>query len=603
MKLKKVDFLEDEFLENPPTEFVDENLFIDDSLSVDKQLIRMDINIIQFPIFSKNTKRKVNQVVRYFFNSNRDTYITVAPYQGDIIPGEAEEKIFIALMKIMKDRGMSKKFIVTATELKEVANIQNTAYISVIKKALSRLASTNYKFKNTMYSSEKKSILAEEIETTILSLRTLRLEEQKNKNLRNKIDDKRVKEVYEIEISDHFYRNIIAKGYLVYDSSTLLEISTSIARTIYMLVEKLRFNDLYLKLDVLYLIKRIPLKYDKKNISQTIKTLTKNLNELKDKKLIESFEIIKTSSWENSEIDIYFPEHSITEKQERFFEDYNQFKKMSTNLSLSFMENSENQDILSCEIEEVTEANVQEILDLMPSKAKKLKTMPKTIYDALQHYGYGKVKSTAVYMKKNKIEKIRAYFLKALENNWAEDITETFETLEISKNQIFEEIKSNETYNFDENLFNKFEKLDKEIQDGIESYSYRDYIEECGVETKIQQLAFAAARKSLICKFLKKYPKILEELDTDTIPKKEIVKEKILVEKVLVEEIKEIFIKDSKELKEKIELGIELNAIAYDISDEEKIEIKKRIAKEALGFITGEGLTSKILEEIINKNF
>ncbi|MBC2852050.1 hypothetical protein H5J22_11640 [Cetobacterium sp. 8H] len=134
MKLKKVDFLEDEFLENPPTEFVDENLFIDDSLSVDKQLIRMDINIIQFPIFSKNTKRKVNQVVRYFFNSNRDTYITVAPYQGDIIPGEAEEKIFIALMKIMKDRGMSKKFIVTATELKEVANIQNTAYISVIKK-------------------------------------------------------------------------------------------------------------------------------------------------------------------------------------------------------------------------------------------------------------------------------------------------------------------------------------------------------------------------------------------------------------------------------------------------------------------------------------
>ncbi|MEG1592752.1 MAG: hypothetical protein RR391_17990, partial [Chryseobacterium sp.] len=171
------------------------------------------------------TKRKVNQVVRYFFNSNRDTYITVAPYQGDIIPGEAEEKIFIALMKIMKDRGMSKKFIVTATELKEVANIQNTAYISVIKKALSRLASTNYKFKNTMYSNELGIILSGEISTPILTYKSQsEIPLGEIKKIKSTINDNRIKEFYLIKISDHFYKNIVKRGYLVYDSDILLDI-------------------------------------------------------------------------------------------------------------------------------------------------------------------------------------------------------------------------------------------------------------------------------------------------------------------------------------------------------------------------------------------
>ncbi|MGX6592794.1 hypothetical protein ACWMNP_11980 (plasmid) [Cetobacterium ceti] len=46
----------------------------------------MNLYLIQFPIFSKNTKRKVNQIVPYFFNKNRDTYIAVTPQAGDYIP-------------------------------------------------------------------------------------------------------------------------------------------------------------------------------------------------------------------------------------------------------------------------------------------------------------------------------------------------------------------------------------------------------------------------------------------------------------------------------------------------------------------------------------
>ena len=57
------------------------------------------------------------------------------------------------------------------------------------------------------------------------------------------------KEAYWIKISDYFYNNTVNKGCFVYDSDLLLDLKSSIARTIYMLIEKLRFNQNYLKID------------------------------------------------------------------------------------------------------------------------------------------------------------------------------------------------------------------------------------------------------------------------------------------------------------------------------------------------------------------
>ncbi|MEG1808197.1 MAG: hypothetical protein RR265_08700, partial [Cetobacterium sp.] len=78
-----------------------EDISIDEKYIKNKALVRMDMNIVQFPIFSKNTKRKKNEITTYFFNKNRDTYITVKPSSGELIPGEGEERVFIALMKLM----------------------------------------------------------------------------------------------------------------------------------------------------------------------------------------------------------------------------------------------------------------------------------------------------------------------------------------------------------------------------------------------------------------------------------------------------------------------------------------------------------------------
>ncbi|MCJ8342994.1 MAG: hypothetical protein MJH09_09150, partial [Cetobacterium sp.] len=113
------DYIEDEYIDTPEVEIVEENIYVDEKFIKNKELIRLDLNIIQFPIFSKNTQRKINQVVKYFFNKNRDTYITVSPKAGDYIPGEMEEKVFIALMEVMKEKHMPQRFVVSAPELRE----------------------------------------------------------------------------------------------------------------------------------------------------------------------------------------------------------------------------------------------------------------------------------------------------------------------------------------------------------------------------------------------------------------------------------------------------------------------------------------------------
>ncbi|MGL5050261.1 MAG: hypothetical protein ACRC6E_06440, partial [Fusobacteriaceae bacterium] len=148
---KNDDWLYEEVIDTPATEYIEENFFVEESLVKNKELIRIDMNIVHLPIFSKNTKRKVNQVIKYFFNSNRDTYITVTPTAGNYIPGEAEEKVFIALMQLMKEKGMSQRFTVSGPEIRDKLNLKTIRYGSIIKSALLRLAETNYNFKNTMY--------------------------------------------------------------------------------------------------------------------------------------------------------------------------------------------------------------------------------------------------------------------------------------------------------------------------------------------------------------------------------------------------------------------------------------------------------------------
>lgn len=579
-----------ETIDTPETEYVEENFYVEETLVKNKELIRMEMNLIQLPIFSKNTKRKVNQVVKYFFNSNRDTYITVTPTAGNYIPGETEEKVFIALMQIMKEKGMPKKFIISVTDLRDKLKLNTGRYGNIIKSALLRLAETNYNFKNTMYSSELRGTINKEVSTPILTLEIITLSLKQNEKYRNLYDDKRIKEIYEINISDHFYSNIIQKGYMVYNSRILLEISTSTARTIYMLIEKLRFENLCLKMDIIFLIKRIPLKYDKKNLNSTVKTLEKALKELKDKNLIEDFKIIKESTWEKSEIEIFFHEKSKEEKQQRFFEDRNDFRKLLTETTVSDTEHEmiEDAEIIekSTPIEStvvVTQEMIDKILGLMPSKARSLKTMPKTIKEAILEYGYSKVESVAIYMKKNKVEKVRAYFIKALENNWCEDEAVVIQTPKKDVLNASEEfLNKDETPKNYERELEYFSFLSSEEKEKLEEEVYRAYIEECGQETKIQKLAFNAAKNRLIAEYILK----------NNLVKNEVSKER---------EIDLSVIDDINYYTDYISKNVELYRNIFSLSEDRIKEIKKESLLELGTKIITKTITLEEINEVIVK--
>ena len=142
----------------------------------------------------------------------------------------------------------------------------------------------------------------------------------------DQFEDKRVKEVYLISFTEHFYNNIIAKGYLAFDSEKLLAIENSVSRSVYTMIEKWRGYELYLKRPVFFTARRIPLKWDKKNIGRTVKIIEKALNDLKNQELIKHFNIIKEKKWELAEIEVFFEESHNDIKRETFFSDINNFK-------------------------------------------------------------------------------------------------------------------------------------------------------------------------------------------------------------------------------------------------------------------------------------
>lgn len=598
MAKKTDEYFEVETIDTGPTYFLEEDIYVPEELVKNKSLIRMDMNIVQFPIFSKNTKRKKNEITTYFFNKNRDTYITVKPSAGELIPGEAEEKIFIALMKLLKEKNMAQEFVVTANEIRDAAKIHASHYIKEIKRALSRLSDTSYVFKNTMYSNELGGILNQEVNTPILTFKALSLKREENRKIKNDIKDNRIKEVFCIKISDHFYQNIVKRGYLVYDSDILLDIQSSIARTLYMLLEKIRFEELYVRESIYALIKKIPLKYEKNTLPITVKTIEKSLNELKEKKLIKDFNFLKPTTWLEADIEVFFDEVHNISKKERFAEDNKEVKNIYNNLAITHTEKNIEENL---EYFKVTDEMVADILNLMPTKAKSLKSLPKTVRDAIEKYGYNRVKSATLYMKlQKKLTSPRAYFLKTLENEWDKgvivDLEKSAQVQIKAENETlnFEEIKEEiQTFELQEEYFNK---LSEREQLELEEEVYKDYINQCGQETKVQKIAFKAARKNLIFKYI--LNNNLIQLSGCPTTESQKIEESHFSEK---NEVEVDVLNNIKAFYEYINGSIEMYKLGFDLTSEEASKIKKEIFLELTSKFMLRKLTMEELDETIKR--
>lgn len=545
-----------ETIDTPPTEIVERNVTIEEDFIKNKDLIRIDLNLIQLPIFSKDTHRKVNQIVKYYFNKNRDTFLSVSPQVGEYIPGEMEEKVFIALMQLMKERDMERKIIVTSMDLKDKLKLNSRRYIETIEKSLSRLSGTNYTFKNTLYVSELKKVLNKKVETSIFNITTIYLDYEKNKEYRRMFRDKRIKTVYEIEFSEHFYNNIIRKGYMVYNGNTLLQIESSVARSIYMIVEKLRFDKLYLKIDTIFLIRRIPLKDDNETIDKTVIVIKKALEELVSRGLIKSYFFIKPTTWKNSDIEIMFHESANDEKQKRFFEDKNDFRKI---LSFTGVSETECEMITEAEIVQprikVTKEVIDNIINMMPTKAKILKTLPKTVKESIERYGVERVEAVAQYMKQKKVDKIRAYFIKALSEDWEIEIEQPKEKAQPIQFIEDEEPKISQLQLDEALVF--YDSASEEEREEIESATLNNYVKACGSNTKAQQVAFKRAKRRLIAEY------IIENLDIEATPRES---EKFKIDNPPEEDRNIDFILENKKY---VEATIATYKMLFNLSQEE----------------------------------
>lgn len=586
----------DEYIDYEVEETIEENISFDGDLFVNGSLIRLDMNTIQYPLFSKNTRRKKNQAVKYYFNNNKNTYILVKPTLGNHIPGDFEEKVFLILIKIMKKKGFPKTFYVTGSEIKKELKNDNKIIYTRIKNAIKRLASTIYSFNNTLYSSGEKGILKSEVITPILTVEILDLNLKKNENVKAEFNDNRIKEVYKISITEHFYNNIVSKGYLVYDNDILLNISSGIARKIYTIIEKLRFNNSYLEINPFLLIKSIPLRYDKRNINRTIEILKNNFNILLDLKLIKTYKFEKNNTWEDSLIKIDFSEQSIENKQLRFFEDKNNFVALSKNMAISDTVNSmiDNDKI---EEQDITKDIILEILNLMPPTAKKLKLMPSTIKNAIKIYGLKQVKKVAIYMKKNKVEKIRAYFIKALENNWVKD-EELIE--EVIKKEKIEIIESVDNVLEGKKTLAKiyYDDLCEEYKNKLEYIVKEEYYKKCGQRGKAQMLAFGHSKKSLVIEYI---------IDNELYKKSNGLKKLKPIEKEKEEEEKKVEIVEDKselnieELKIYIEDSIKITCSLIDLDESTLNKLKLSIFKDIRPLLVKKLLTTDEIDKIINK--
>lgn len=515
----------------------EEYLDIDDDLvklENSSDIIRMETNVVEYPLFSKNTKRKINEKVSYFFKSDKSSYLMVEPVDGFAIPGDFEERVFIALTKIMKKKGYAQTFYVSANEILENLNLTNNTYYKKIKNAMDVLSSTSYVFKDSFRMNfDKDKINSEEesvddlIRTTIMSMRRISRRDNEASNVLQ-FDDSRIKEIYRVSFNDYFYNNIMEKGYLAFDSEKLLLISNSVTRAIYIMLEKWRFYKFYVTRPAFLIARRIPLKWDKKNVKRTIDMIEKSLRELKEMSLIKDFRIIKESKWELAKIEVWFAEEHNVYKEQIFHEEREEFNEI-------FITHTE---ILESNKKEVLNLDkVDFIISSLPKQVQVMKTIKKTIVDYLGEYDYDYLVNTIEYVRLQKPRKSFLGYLKdALKGNWADEyISNKIVRVEKKIERKEQKVVIEEAVIVNKYSYENFEKYSQDLQEEITNKVYGNFLKEAdSSDNKTMRGIFEKSKRALIVKYINEN----ELMDLGEKLENEIVAEYVSKSKFLVEVLK-----------------------------------------------------------------
>ena len=579
-------------------------------------LVRMDMNVIEYPLFSKNKRRKVNQSIRYKLNGRTDKYIEVKPIAGETIPGDFEEKVFIALVSIMRKNNYSRNFAVTISEIADnmrVSAYSKKAIHNQIKTALKKLSETSYTFKDSLYSSIKNELLTDTIITNMMSVRILSKVDAKAEEKEKYFKDGRVKEIYLIAISQHFYDNIINKGYLVFDSNLLLNIGSSIARAIHMLITKLRFNNFSYKIGLISLAGRIPLKVDKNNIGRSARAIEKACEELKDRKLIEDFKFIKNQNWENAEIEFFFTEEHNKIKQDNFYVEKDIFKELYLNVQDINSENISEDFFNSSCSDGASNENIEKILNILPPKAKQLKTIKNLIYNSIIQYDFDRVLRAAMYTAEKNPNKIYGYFKKAISFNYGVSIS-LKKDKKIKKQLSLDDLKNSTVIDYFP-YYEIFEKLDLNVQKQICDMVIKESIlqiknnpsitgnfKKMFIENTYKQ--FEINKKKLINDFLEKnkdkFKDLLDlKLEFENEEEKELNIQEKKVENILNSNEKDFL--DITNIKDYITKSIEGYAAIILLDTETERKLRKELSLKIIPLMMESPLSKKDVDEIIKE--
>ena len=497
--MKKLKIANEEMVESfiRETELVEEFLDVLD-YEESNSLIRMEMNVIEFPIFSKNPKVKKNQILKYYFSKDKQSYLEITPPNDESIPGEFDERVFISLLKIMKKKNGKAIFYCSLSEIADSLNIPKNSkrgVYSKIKNSIIKLSKTNYSFFNLFYLGSLNKRVDDFINTPLITSRILTFKEADDKE-KDFFVDRRIKEIYRIRIADDIYGNITAKGYLVFDADILLNIKDPVVRSLYTQITKWRKNSLYLKKPLTYIAKKIPLSLKGNMLYKTVKKISDSLLELKNLNLISDFNYLKNGKTDKNEFEIFFDTEHNKNKQQLLYQDKEDF-----NIIHSVEERLNNiclDDDVSC--------NVSEIINIFGSKGDSLKTLPNIIREALKKYEFDYVKYTAEYTALNAKASILKYFKEALINNWADEYivkkkVKDIKQKEKEKEVIEEAVVVEEKQNLLDYDF--FEKMSSKEQEEIVEKVYIDFLNKStGTNSPFYLKLFEKGKKSYIVNWL-----------------------------------------------------------------------------------------------------
>lgn len=509
--LKKVDEYEEIKELEGDIEIIEEFVDISDSLielEKDRDLIRLEMNIVEYPIFSKNKNIKQNQVRKYYFNSEKTSYLEVLPSFNSSIPGDFEERIFISLTKIMRDRGYNQTFYTNVSEILDNLNVPRSTKNGLYKKtkeSIDKMANSTYRFKNLFYSNEMSQVIDDLINTNMFTYRVITIREAENTES-DFFADKRIKEIYKITFTDEFYKNIVAKGYLAFDAEELLNIKDSITRSIFTMITKWRHNSLELRKPAYFIARRIPIAW--KNVSRAIKLIENSCIYLKKNNFILDFEMEKKGRIDTTEFIFYFAEHHNKIKQKNFYDEKSSFDRYITHEEHD--EITQSGDLLTA----LNSEKYQKIMEIVPDNFRKLTTFPKELKKALTQYDYYFVKYTMEYTIYNSKTSSLKYFKDALKYRWAEEYIAKKQAKRNEKKPVIaEEVQViREVYP----AWEEFLALDENTQKFLENKAYDNFLlESNSLDNKIMRGIFEKSKKSLILKEMKEKEQVTIDIQED----------------------------------------------------------------------------------------